>query len=489
MSDWASSFEIFLTGFYNFDMSSKNPDTISLMTTAPVGPLIIKNAIPTIITMMVTAIYNTADTFFVSQLGTSASGAVGIIFSLMAMIQAGGFMIGMGSGSVTSRALGGQDFARANKYCSTAIFFVFTLGVVFSIFGTIFNRQIVTSLGATPTILPYAMDYARYIIFAAPFMMTAFTMNNQLRFQGKAAFSMIGMVSGGILNMILDPLFIFVFDFGISGAAIATLISQITSFSILLSMFIRRKSTAELSIKYVSRKVKTYIDIITTGMPSFFRQGMASISGVVMNISAAKYGAVMIGFAGMTSAQTADAAVAGMSINNRIFMLLLSVAIGLGQGFQPVCGMNLGAKKYDRVKAANKFLIKVTSIIMAVFGLCVFIFAPEIAKSFRDDPAVIAVATVAMRFQACVLPFHSLIFGTNMLLQVAGVKKSATFLSSMRQGIVFVPMILILPQLVRLFGAEPVLGVQMTPAVSDILSALIALPFMLRFFRKLENEK
>lgn len=469
-------------------MAFQKNDTVSLMTSAPVGGLILKNAIPTIITMMVTAIYNTADTYFVSQLGTSASGAVGIIFSLMAMIQAGGFMIGMGSGSITSRALGAQNFEKANKFCSSAIFFVFTLGLLFSIVGTIFNRQIVTSLGATPTILPYAMDYARYIIFAAPFMMTAFAMNNQLRFQGKAAFSMVGMVSGGLLNMVLDPLFIFVFDFGISGAAIATLISQMTSFSILLSMFIRKKSTAELSIRYVSRKIKTYTDIITTGLPSFFRQGMASFSGVIMNISAAKYGALMAGFAGMTAAQTADAAVAGMSINTRIFMLLLSVAIGSGQGFQPVCGMNLGAKKYDRVKAATHFLIRVTTILMALFGLVVFIFAPEIARAFRDDAAVISVASVAMRFQACVLPFHSLIFGTNMLLQVAGVKKSATFLSSMRQGIIFVPMILILPYIVRLFGAHPLLGVQMTPTISDLFSALIALPFMIRFFRRLEKE-
>ncbi|MBQ0050493.1 MAG: MATE family efflux transporter [Treponema sp.] len=437
--------------------------------------------------MMVTAIYNTADTFFVSQLGTSASGAVGIIFSLMALIQAGGFMIGMGSGSITSRALGAKDMKTASKYCSTALCSAFTLGLIFAVFGTIFNRQLVTCLGATPTILPYAMDYARYIILASPFMITAFVMNNQLRFQGKAAFSMIGMVSGGILNMLLDPLFIFVFKMGISGAAIATLVSQITSFSILLSMFIRKKSTAELSLKNVSREIKTYFDIITTGLPSLFRQGMASVSGIVMNISAAKYGAMLTGFA-LTTAQTADAAVAGMSITNRIFMLLLSVAIGLGQGFQPVCGMNLGAKKYDRVKAANRFLIKVTSVIMAVFGLGVFIFAPEIARSFRDDPAVIAVATVAMRFQACVLPFHSLIFGTNMLLQVAGVKKSATILSSMRQGIIFVPLILILPQLVQLFGAEPLLGVQMTQTFSDLLSSLIALPFMLRFFRKLEKE-
>lgn len=211
-------------------MTSRSFNTVELMLSRPVGSLIIKNAIPTIITMMVSAIYNTADTFFVSQLGTSASGAVGVIFSLMTMIQAGGFMIGMGAGSITSRALGSGNRQKAQTFVSTAIVCVFSLGLIFSILGTIFNKPLVRLLGATDTIFPFALDYARFIIFGCPFMMSAFAMNNLLRFQGKAAFSMIGMVTGGILNMLLDPLFIFVFKMGISGAAIATLISQITSF-------------------------------------------------------------------------------------------------------------------------------------------------------------------------------------------------------------------------------------------------------------------
>lgn len=465
-------------------MNNTTRDTVSKMTSAPVGPLIIKNAVPTIITMMVSAIYNSADTFFVSKLGTSASGAVGIIFSLMALIQACGFTIGMGSGSITSRALGAADLKKASKYCSTAICLAFTAGVVFAVLGNIFIEPIVKSLGATPTILPYAMDYARYIIFAAPFMITSFVMNNQLRFQGKAVFSMMGMAAGGILNMFLDPLFIFVFDLGISGAAIATLLSQVVSFFILLSVFVMKKSTAELNLKNVARDLKSYLNIITTGLPSLFRQGMMSVSSIFLNTQAAKYGAVMTGFA-MTSAQTADAAVAGMAITTRVFQLLMSVAIGLGQGFQPVCGMNLGAKKYGRVRESYGFLVKITTIIMAVLGILIFVFAPEVAEVFRDDAAVISVASLAMRAQAVVLPFHSLIFGTNMLLQVAGVKKSAVFLSSMRQGIVFIPLVFLLPHLVQILEAEPILGIQITQAVSDLISALTAIPFAVTFFRKL----
>lgn len=472
-------------------------DSVETITSAPVGSLILKNAVPTIITMMVTAIYNTADTFFVSKLGTSASGAVGIIFSLMTLIQAGGFMIGMGSGSITSRALGEGDLKKAEIYCSTAIIFVFILGIFLSVFGTIFNEKIVVFLGATQTILPFGKAYAKYIIFACPFMMTSFVMNNQLRFQGRAAFSMIGMVTGGILNIILDPIFIFGFGWGISGAAAATLVSQIVSFFILLSMFLHGKSAVKISLKSVSRKFKTYANIITTGLPSLFRQGMASFSGILMNLSAAKYGSKILEggrlllpgnilISEIDTSLLSDAAVAGMSIANRISMLLLSVAIGMGQGFQPVAGINLGAKKYDRVKQSLFFLLKSTTAIMAVLGLTVFIFAPQITESFRDDKLVIAVSSTALRFIACVLPLHSIIFGTNMLLQVAGVKKSATFLSSLRQGIIFLPCIIILPYIVSFFGFNGILGIQMTPAVSDFLSALIALPFLINFLRKLK---
>lgn len=471
-------------------MQNQNSDeknsSLEHMLTEPVGSLILKNAIPTIITMMVTAIYNTADTFFVSKLGTSASGAVGVIFSLMFLMQACAFTIGMGSGSITSRALGAQDFKKAHMFCSTAIFTAFFIGVLFTIFGNIFRESLVVHLGSTPTILPYALDYSRYILFGAPFIITSFAMNNLLRFQGRAAVSMIGMISGGILNMFLDPLFIFVFDLGISGAAIATLISQIVSFSILLSMFIRKKSLAELSPVHVSKKIRTYTDIITSGLPSFFRQGMGALSGIFLNKQAAKYGAITVSLAA-TSLLAADSAVAGMAITNRVDKLLLSIAIGLGQGFQPVCGINYGAGKIGRVKEAYAFLVKLSGMIMTIAGILVFIFAPEIVRAFRDDEAVVAVGALALRLQACVMPFHSLIFGTNMLLQTAGEKKSATFLSSMRQGLFFIPCIFVLPHIVQFFGAEPILGIQMTQMLCDLLAAICAIPFTVRFFKKLST--
>lgn len=450
------------------------------MTTDSVGSLIISNSVPTIITMMVTSVYNAADTFFVSKLGTSASGAVGVIFSLMALIQACGFTIGMGAGSITSRALGAKNVGKANQICSSALCSAFSVGVLIFLFGFLFREDIVTHLGATPTILPYALDYAHYILLGAPFMITSFAMNNILRFQGKAAFAMAGMISGGILNMVLDPFFIFGLELGISGAAIATLISQVVSFAILLSVFLLRKSTTVFSFRNVSFKIKVYGDIVTTGLPSLCRQGMAAVSTILMNLGAAKYGALAFGLA-------ADAAVAGMAITNKVFMFLLSISLGLGQGFQPVCGINFGAGKTDRVKQAYLFLVKVSSVVMTVLGVAVFVAAPWIVKMFRDDSAVVAVGAVAMRFQACILPLHSVIHGTNMLLQTTGAKKSAIFLSSMRQGIFFIPLIVVLPHVVAAFGAEPILGIQMTQTVSDVLSALSAIPFAVHFFRKWER--
>ncbi|MBQ6780774.1 MAG: MATE family efflux transporter [Treponema sp.] len=446
---------------------TKNQDEmLTRMTTAPIGRLIVRMAIPTIISMMITAIYNMTDTFFVSQLGTSASGAVGINFSIMTIIQALGFTIGMGSGSLTSRALGGKNYSLANKYCSSAICFSLCMGTVLSIIGLTFQKRLVSILGATPTIQPYAEDYARYILIGVPFMCTTFVMNNQLRFQGKAAFSMIGLTIGGVLNMILDPIFIFVLKLGISGAAIATLLSQCISFSILLSVFLRKKSVAELALKNVSRSLSDYTRILKNGLPSLFRQGMATISSILLNVAAGGYG---------------DAAVAGMSITNRVFLFLMSIAIGIGQGFQPVCGMNFGAHRFDRVKQAFFFMIKVTSGVLATLGVFFVIFAPQIVSAFRNDPAVIAVGALAMRCQCAALPLQALIFGTNMMLQTTGEAKAATFLSSLRQGLYFIPLILILPHVIG------ITGVQIAQSISDILTSLTSIPFAITFFHKMNK--
>ncbi|MBO5197943.1 MAG: MATE family efflux transporter [Lachnospiraceae bacterium] len=435
------------------------------MTETPIPKLVLTLAVPTIISMLVTAIYNMADTFFVSQLGTSASGAVGIVFSLMAIIQAVGFTLGMGAGSLVSRLLGSREPEKARRIAASAFYSAIAFGLLLTVFGLIFLDPLMGLLGATPTILPYARDYARYILLGAAIMASSFVMNNLLRAEGKAAFSMIGLTLGGLLNIALDPLFIFVFDLGIAGAAIATVISQAVSFLILLSFFLCGKSTTSLSIRYLSKDRKDYFAVVKTGLPSFSRQGLASIATVALNNNAAVYG---------------DAAVAAMSIVGRIFMFVLSVMLGIGQGFQPVAGFNYGAGRYDRVRKSFWFTSLSGFVMMSVLSIAGFIAAPELIALFRrGDAEVIHIGTLAARLQFLAMPLQALSVPTNMLMQSIGKSFQATFLSCLRQGIFFLPLILILPQYFEL------LGVQMTQPISDLLTFLVCIPFLFVFFRNL----
>ena len=437
------------------------------MTETPIPNLVSRLAVPTIISMLVSSIYNMADTFFVAKLGTSAAGAVGIVFSLMAVIQAIGFGLGMGSGSNISRLLGQQKNKEADIIASTGFFSAITFGLILTFFGTIFIDYLMKNLGATETILPYAKDYAKYILFGAPVMCASFVMNNILRSEGKAALSMVGITFGGILNIILDPVFIFVFKLGISGVAIATLLSQCISFSLLLSCFIRKKSTTKLHIKNVSKKIGTYFLIIKTGLPSLCRQALASTATIFLNVSASFYG---------------DSAVAAMSIVGRIFMFTMSAMIGLGQGFQPVLGYNYGAKKYDRVREAIFFTGKVGTVVMTSFAVIGFIFAEDIMKVFRkEDLEVIVIGAFAIKMQCLALPTHPMIVVSNMTLQIVGKSWQGTFLSAARQGIFFLPLIIIFSQ------AMGLIGIQITQPVADVLTAICTVPFMILFFKEIKQ--
>lgn len=445
-------------------MFSKSSDSQFLsMTTQPVSRLIPSLAIPTVISMLVSAIYNMADTFFVSQLGKSASAAVGIVFSLMAIIQAVGFTLGMGAGSLISRKLGEKDNDAADKYCSTAFFTAIGFGLLLTIFGLLFLDGLVKILGSTSTIMPYSRAYARWILLGAPIMCACFVMNNTLRSEGHATFSMVALTSGGVLNLGLDPLFIFVFKMGTAGAAIATVISQAVSFCIFLQFFLRRKGTVRIRISKVSHAFHDYFDILTTGFPSLCRQGLASVATILLNNGAALYG---------------DAAIAAMSITTRIIMFVASIMIGIGQGYTPVSGYNYGAKLYSRVKEAYWFTVKLGATILVVCGAVLFIFAPQIIALFLHDDEVISIGTTALRWQACSLPLHAIIISTNMLMQSTGKRVQATFLSCNRQGVYFIPLILILPHVFKLTGVE------ITQAISDVLSAITAIPYIIWFFKK-----
>lgn len=439
------------------------------MTETPVPKLVSTLAVPTMVSMLTSSIYNMADTYFVAQLGTSAAGAVGIVFSIMAIIQAIGFTIGQGAGINVSRLLGERRQEEAVEYASTAFYTGIGLGLVLTLLGLVFIKPLMLLLGSTPTIAPYAEDYARYIFLACPFMVASFIMNNLLRLEGKATFAMIGITTGGLLNIVLDPLFIFTFGLGTAGAAIATALSQVISFFILLSMFLRGKSNVSFRISKVSLKGRTYASIFKAGLPSLSRQGLASIASVALNVNASVFG---------------DAAVAAMSIASRITFLIFSLLLGFGQGFQPVAGFNWGAERYDRVYAGLKFTAAVGFVMMLIFSIVCFAFAPSIVTMFRrDDPEVIMIGTNALRAQCIILPLTAISTAANMGLQSTLHSGKATLLAMLRQGICFLPAIMILPQVLGLTGVE------ISQAVSDFFTFLVSLFFFIGFCKELKEKE
>jgi putative MATE family efflux protein len=439
------------------------------MTETPIPKLVMTLAVPMIISMLATSIYNLADTFFVSQLGTSASGAVGVVFALMAVIQAVGFMLGMGSGAQVSRLLGQKKNEQANIVAINGLAASLIFGIIIMLVGIKYNAPILRLLGSTETILPYAEAYAEYIFYAAPFMAGSFLLNNILRAQGKASFAMIGITVGGILNIGLDPLLIFVFDMGTGGAALATAISQTISFFVLLVPFLRKKTEVKLSLQYLSIKPIILLRIMKNGLPSFIRQGFASAATVLLNRQASQYG---------------DPAVAGMAIVLKIVMFIFVITLGFGQGYQPVVGYNYGAKIYDRVKEAFTFTLKAGIAIMAFFAAIGFVTAPYIIKFFiPDDPAVIEIGAVAFRAQCIAMLFMPFSTIANMTFQSIGKSWTATILSSLRQGIFFLPLIIFLPRYIGLAG------VQYAQAISDFLTFLVCIPFVSVFFNRLKKKE
>ena len=439
-----------------------------MMLNAPVSRVIPRLAIPTIISMLITSIYNMADTFFVSQLGTSASGAVGVIFSAMAIIQAVAFMIGMGTGTNVSQALGAGDEERARRFASTGFFTAFGVGVVLAALGLSNIDWLVRFLGATETIAPYAKAYATYIFYATPLMMCSFVMNNLLRFEGLAIYGMVGITTGGLLNMALDPIFIFGLGLGTAGAAIATAISQCVSFLILLLMSNTKPDAISISPRHFRPSPAMYGRILYNGFPSLGRQGIASISTILLNTAAGVYG---------------DAAIAAMSIVSRFIMFINSSVIGFGQGFQPVCGFNYGAGRYSRVREAFWFCVKVATVILLVLAGVSMLFSRQIITVFRrDDLEVIRIGTLALRLQLATMPLWGIIVMGNMFTQSIGYGVRATLLSIARQGIFLIPALLILP---RAFG---LIGIQIAQPISDICTLVFTIVIISGVLRQLKNK-
>lgn len=409
------------------------------MTETPIPRLIITLSIPTVISMLVNNIYNMVDTAFVGRMGNSASGAVGIVFGFMAILQAIGFMLGQGSGSILSRKLGAHDKQGASVIASTGFFTAFSLAIVVEVICLCNLDTLVYKLGSTSTIAPYAKTYIFYILLAAPFTVSSFTLNNILRYEGKAVLGMVGLMTGAILNIFGDAVLMFKFDMGISGAGISTAVSQIVSFCILLSMFLLGKTECKLSFKNISLKSYILFDILGTGFPSFLRQALNSITTVLLNMEAGVFG---------------DQAVAAMSIVSRIVFFTFSISLGIGQGFQPVSGFNYGARKYDRLKKAYSFTCILSEIVIVILGTVLMIIPEDLIRIFRDDMDVINIGKRALRLQAMAQLFLPFCMTTEMMFQSTGKKLYATIMSALRNGILFIPTLLILAKFRGISGIQ-----------------------------------
>ncbi len=439
------------------------------MTETPIPRLLATLSAPTIVSMLVSALYNIVDTYFVGLIGNpSATAAVGVCLPLMTIMQAVGFMFGQGSGNFISRALGAKDQQGAQRMATTGFFSSILAGVLLGGVGLWLLHPLVGWLGSTETIAPFAMDYARYILIGTPWMLSSLVLNNQLRFQGNAFFSMIGLASGAVLNVGLDPLFIFTLGMGVAGAALATIISQFVSF-VLLWLGTLRGGTIRIHFRWLSFKPAVYAEIFRGGVPSLLRQGLASVATVALNFSAAAYG---------------DPAVAALSIVGRVMFFAVSVVIGFGQGFQPICGFNYGAKCFERVRKAFWYSVRVSFFVLLAASIIGELFAPQIVELFlKGYPDVTSIGALAIRLQCILLPLSGFVMISNMMLQTIGLAREASLVAVSRQGLFFLPAVLLLPMTMGL------LGVQISQTVSDFCSILLTVPLTLRVLNDMKREE
>lgn len=465
-------------------MSKKYTTQYDRMTQMPVNRLVLLLGAPTTVSMLVTTFYNMADTYFVGKLGTSATGAIGVVFALMSVIQALGFMLGQGSGSNISRLLGARNRDEASNFASTGFFTALLTGIVIAVAGLIFLDPMMLLIGSSDTILPFSRVYGAFILCATPAMMCSFVMNNILRFEGHASLAMIGLVLGGFLNVIGDWVTISILGMGIEGVGLSTMVSNYVSMLLLLSMFLRKKTQTRLQIKRIFRKNVPASDLQSTdmpdrstvghilisilfiGLPSLARQGLTSASTMVMNWMARPYG---------------DAAIAAMSIVMRISFILFAVGLGIGQGFQPVSGFNYGAQKYDRVRKAALFTWGFSTVVMGISAVVCWLIGKNLIALFSSDEEVFIIGTPALHYQLMSIILVPISFIGNMLFQSIGKGGRALFLSCLRSGLCYIPVLLILVPMLGL------LGIQIAQPIADVLAAVITLPFFLNFLRTLNK--
>ena len=453
------------------DKASRQEARRNMMLNDPVSKIMPKMAIPTIIAFLINNIYSLADTYFVSSLGTEATAAVSVNGSLDQLIMMAGSMLAVGAASYISRLLGAGEDKKASRVLSSAFFIAMGLGLLLTIFGSIFMVPMVRLLGATPTCEKYSVDYATYVLLAAPFMAGNFVLNQSLRSEGSATLSMIGMGFGGILNCALDPIFIFGLDMGVAGASLATAISKWVSFGILIYPYLAKRSLLKLSIRNFRPSKDIMFNIISVGSSSLFRSGLAVISAILLNAMAGNYG---------------DSVLAGIGVTNRIMMFPFSIILGFGNGFQPVAGFNWGARRYDRVTKAYNFASLMAFGGSAVMAILMAVFANELIVIFAgEDAAMQQIGALCIRLQCVALPIHAWVAVVNMLCAGLGNAFGASLLATARQGTCFLP---ILHLMAFLFKENGLASVQ---AVADVLTLALAIPlavFMLKKIKKAQAD-
>lgn len=430
----------------------------------PIPSLILTLALPTTISMLVTNIYNMADTYFVSTVGTSATGAVGIVFGLMAILQAFGFMFGHGAGANISRRLGAKRVEEARIFASISFFGSLFFGALIAILGLIFLNPLMYLMGSTSTILPYARAYAFFILIAAPAMTSSCVMNNILRYEGQASLAMIGLTSGSIINIFGDYIFMRIFHMGVTGAGLSTALSQYISAFILYSMYHKGKTQSCFKWQYVSLEKHVIGSIVAVGFPSLCRQGLNSISVMTLNFAAGIYG---------------DEAIAAMSVVSRISNLIFSVGVGIGQGFQPVSAFSYGAKRYDRLKQAFIFTVTLSTILLSIISVICLCFTKPLLLLFTQDSQVLSIAQLAMKFECIAIFFMAISIGANMLFQSIGRSVIATFLAALRSGLAFIPLVILLP---HIWG---ITGLVLSQPIADLCASIVPIPFIFSLFKEL----
>lgn len=439
-----------------------------MMLETPIPSLVTKMALPTIVSMLVMSFYNMADTYFVSSLGTAATGAVGVNLSLMSFIQMAGTALAVGANSYIARLLGEKRNEEASQVLSVTFFLSFGIGLVMLAGGFLFMEPLVKAMGARDEVIPYAISYAAYILLAAPFMMGVFVLNQCLRAEGSATLSMVGVVSGALLNLVLDPLFIFVFHWGVAGAAIATALSKLVSFLVLISPYLRGRTMIALSIRQFHPSKVIMNELVKMGFPTFARSALMTLASIITNNIAGAFSV---------------SALAAISVVNRIMIFISSAVLGFGQGYQPVAGFNWGAKRYDRVKSSFWFAAGVSVVCVSALGLAAALGAPQLMRLFTSyDEEMIEIGALAIRMQCLAMPSVAWVIVVNMLYAGLGRAVGAAILSVVRQGVFFIPMVLILP---KLFGVQGLAAVQ---GVADILTLILSIPLSILLLREINGK-